>query len=455
MQLLIALQSSCLVALGSGFWIPSQQTSLRVLYAFLGWGRNNLNTALPQLLAASANLSCAQTERAYNPDLEGNRWDGGSDNLEADLAPWRGRAPLSAADIPGAYMTVLQTMNIPAVIQLALIYNNRLYWPNRPDPNGGEPTRLWASYFVIHFHRRLTAALASGRLVLPNALFIYNTDDNAPRFNAPGRKLPVPLLSLIKSQGLEGGDDLDILVPQMYMVQSSMFFVPWHLKTDRAFFRGMPFCNSVWRSRYGVLDACARLYLSHLSYQGLLAGGNDTTLDCGLAEPFKHRLDSPNTFLKYDLPVLGRVPFPDHAHYKWLLNLEGITASSRLGQLFHINSLVISQRSPYLEYFYRSLRPWEHYVLFWNATAPNGTQLGMDDVYSTIEELRRLDREQPWKIQEVISAANSFAVRFLQPHTRLWYYQEAITRYKSLFRDMDNFLESFVQALRQKGWLIP
>ncbi|GIL89329.1 hypothetical protein Vretifemale_17159 [Volvox reticuliferus] len=68
---------------------------------------------------------------------------------------------------------------------------------------------------VVHFHRRLTAALASGRLKLPNVFFIYNTDDNAPRFNAPGRMLPVPLLSLIKSRGLEDGDDLDVLVPQV------------------------------------------------------------------------------------------------------------------------------------------------------------------------------------------------------------------------------------------------
>jgi hypothetical protein len=33
--------------------------------------------------------------------------------------------------------------------------------------------------------------------------------------NQPGFNLSVPLLSLFKSRGLKGGDDLDILVPQV------------------------------------------------------------------------------------------------------------------------------------------------------------------------------------------------------------------------------------------------
>jgi hypothetical protein len=30
----------------------------------------------------------------------------------------------------------------------------------------------------VHFHRRLTEALSSGRLHLPNVLFLYNSEDN-------------------------------------------------------------------------------------------------------------------------------------------------------------------------------------------------------------------------------------------------------------------------------------
>ena len=35
------------------------------------------------------------------------------------------------------------------------------------------------------------------------------------RMNQPGFNLSVPLLSLFKSRGLQYGDDLDILVPQV------------------------------------------------------------------------------------------------------------------------------------------------------------------------------------------------------------------------------------------------
>jgi hypothetical protein len=36
----------------------------------------------------------------------------------------------------------------PSVLQLALVYNNTLYWPLRPDINGPAPTGQWASMYV-------------------------------------------------------------------------------------------------------------------------------------------------------------------------------------------------------------------------------------------------------------------------------------------------------------------
>jgi hypothetical protein len=43
----------------------------------------------------------------------------------------------------------------------------------------------------------------------------------------------------------------------------------------------------------------------------------------------------------------------DHARYRYLLNLDGSSASFRLAQLLVVNSLVLKQTSPYIEYFYR------------------------------------------------------------------------------------------------------
>lgn len=60
---------------------------------------------------------------------------------------------------------------------------------------------------------------------------------------------------------------------------------------------------------------------------------------------------------------------------------------------------------------HRSLEPWKHYVPFWNATAPDGKLLGMDDIYSVLEYVRRLDRENPAAIQAIIANAQSFAMK--------------------------------------------
>ncbi|KXZ45412.1 hypothetical protein GPECTOR_55g318 [Gonium pectorale] len=325
----------------------------------------------------------------------------------------------------------------------------------RPDPDGDEPARTWASYYVQYFHRRMGRALASGRVKLPNVMFVYNTDDNAPRFGAPDRNLPVPLLSLVKSAGLTDGDDLDVLVPQMFQVHNSHYTTPWHLKTDRAFFRGIGFCSDQWRARYPACpDPCARTFLSYLSERDRQAG-NASALDVGLVETWKHRDPTPSkSCLPYDLPVLDRVPLGNHSSYKWLLQMEGITASNRLGLLMLVNSVVVMQRSYWLEYFYRSVKPWVHYVPFWNSTAPDGRPLGMDDVYGTLDELRRLDRERPEALQRIVAAANEFAVRYLTPYGRALYYQSALSAYKSLFPDMDSFVESFVGRMRAAGWRI-
>ena len=56
----------------------------------------------------------------------------------------------------------------------------------------------------------------------------------------------------------------------------------------------------------------------------------------------------------------------------------------------------------------RSLRPWVHYVPFWNATGPGG-EPAMDDVYGVLEDVRRLDREQPVRVQQIIANGQAVA----------------------------------------------
>ncbi len=48
--------------------------------------------------------------------------------------------------------------------------------------------------------------------------------------------------------------------------------------------------------------------------------------------------------------------------YKFLLNLDGFSAAYRLGSWLLMNSVVLKEESTKIEYYYRSLRPWEHYI---------------------------------------------------------------------------------------------
>jgi hypothetical protein len=43
----------------------------------------------------------------------------------------------------------------------------------------------------------------------------------------------------------------------------------------------------------------------------------------------------------------------DHALYRYLLHMDGASASYRLALLLMTNSLVLKQESRYIEYFYR------------------------------------------------------------------------------------------------------
>ncbi|KAG2452096.1 hypothetical protein HYH02_003130 [Chlamydomonas schloesseri] len=355
----------------------------------------------------------------------------------------------------------------PDILLLVLVYNNTMYWLEGPEGPALREVPSIASPYKHMLHKYVTHALARGRLQLPNVLFIYNSFDNGNRLGKPTRNLTAPPFSLCKSRGWYEGDDLDILVPQMIAIPDALYHVPWHLKKDLAFFRGVPSCSRIWEQTYQREEACARMHLAYLSERDRRAG-NATALDVGLADVYKVVGEKKST--PYELPTYGRVPLDTHAHYKWLLNLEGFVAAYRMGQLLSMNSLVLHQRSYFMEYFYRSLQPWVHYVPFWNATSTegSGTVAGagaaggggttalppppprMDDVYDVLEQVRRMDREQPAALQRIIANAQGVAKMLSKP-MRLEYYKAALEGYKELFPDMDQFLELFVQSLRSKG----
>jgi hypothetical protein len=66
-----------------------------------------------------------------------------------------------------------------------------------------------------------------------------------------------------------------------------------------------------------------------------------------------HSYGSILTRLLLVLLQLPMLPVPEHSRYRWLVSLDGFTASFRFGQLLHTNSVVLKMRSPWIEYYYR------------------------------------------------------------------------------------------------------
>jgi hypothetical protein len=64
------------------------------------------------------------------------------------------------------------------------------------------------------------------------------------------------------------------------------------------------------------------------------------------------------------ISLAPRMPMLDHAKFKYLLQLDGVTASSRYMKLLLLNSVVFKQKSIWYEFFESALVPHVHYIPF-------------------------------------------------------------------------------------------
>lgn len=433
-----------------------------------GWSCNN---ALWHWLLVLSYLAICHTAYATNPpvpvtelpfgrsEVPHHEWEVFlRENLHADLKPWiervRKDGPLNATRVLDlvAYLKAYAPKDMPsAVHKLCVIYNSRIYWPERNDVGGDVPSEPVAGYIKM-WHVVMTKALKTGHLKLPNMVLVYNAEDNKPRFCSVKRNCSVPLVSQIKT--IDGdGEDTDLLVPQVMTVQPSLYSLPWHLKNDTAFFRGHGFRNDYWLRKYGYNDACPRTYLAWRSMVDQQQG-RPMVLDVALTDGYqvlRHENGTmfDNQVIRADLPRVERVPMAEHARHKYLLQLEGISASYRLSLLFQVNSLVLFQRQPFIEYHYRSLKEGVHYVGFWNDTT-------MDDVYDVIKQVQAQEAADPAWPQRIIHNAQTFAAKFSSMHARVMYTQAALTEYRKLFDgSMDLLVEQLVADMRGRGFPIP
>ncbi|KAG2489619.1 hypothetical protein HYH03_011899 [Edaphochlamys debaryana] len=349
------------------------------------------------------------------------------DNLSADLIIWRERAEREGLLAMEALLKWARAVTKDTgTKKLVVIREGRLVFPLEKDQVTNYPCPGKCQNLMELALTALREWVEADPSAWPQVAFVLNVADGSlcSRKVTHGLSLakegcPVPPLSYIKAWG-HGGKDGDILVPMMPdgLANWTLYNFPWGEKIDRAVFRGHNYCHS--RRFAYARDHCSRYYLV---YKAQSSKDWQQFIDVGTISPkvvWRGTPIAPSPYL----------PTEEEARFRYTLALDGITASSRLAKLLTVNSVVIKQASPWIEWYYRSLYPQVHYIPFWEHS--------QNDLMCIMELLRK----QADDIQEEIARnGQGFAYRYLRPEARRQYWLQALTEYRKLFgEDMEDYV---------------
>lgn len=186
------------------------------------------------------------------------------------------------------------------------------------------------------------------KVVLPDMEFFVNLGD-WPLVKANSK--PIPILSWCGS-----GDTFDIVMPTYDLTESTLETMgrvsldmlsvqsntgpKWRDKISKA----------LWRGRDSREE---RLNLV------MMARKNPQLYDAALTNFFFFEYDES----KYG-PKAKHMSFFEFFKWKYQINIDGTVAAYRLPYLLAGDALVLKQKSPYYEHFYKDLQEWYHYVPF-------------------------------------------------------------------------------------------
>lgn len=335
------------------------------------------------------------------------------ENLEPDLADWADKK-LSVDLIvrKGRQLAALY----PEIVRVIMVYRNQVLMPfnnvssaDRCDQPCSKPLEK------LQKELQRTANMYG----LPDCIFAVNTGDNQERLCPRDiSACAFPLFSFIKHVA-----DADIAAPSMTYADFPQYALPWESKADKAFWRGSNSC----RGYHHGFSRCSR---SWLAYKSAFKGMSNLT-DVGLVDGADaSELDEEwgKTSGPKPIPKAAYVSLKEHARYRYLLHLDGGSANTRLHSLMHVNSVLLKQRSPYIEWYYRSLKPGVHMEEFWVK--------GRDDLYEVLADLQQRAEKQPEAVAEMVRASMDFAARHTSMSARALYWRRALTAYSTLVSDM-------------------
>ncbi|KAG2436014.1 hypothetical protein HYH02_011726 [Chlamydomonas schloesseri] len=242
-------------------------------------------------------------------------------------------------------------------------------------------------------------------LALPDCVFAFNLHDTPVCRQLGGCR--VPLFSLHKrfDAAANRSIDSDVLLPHLGHAFNRLLFFPWAAKEPRALLRAT-MQNSMERN-------CTRVALAKLS----ASGPGSALLDAGFVENKKQGWAMPS---KLKRPYVG---MSKHARYKFLINADGHVSSSRLGYIMQTNSVVLRERSPWIEYYYRSLVHGVHVL-----------QYDAGDVLQLLTQYN--DPARDAELRTIANTSQHFVAKFLTPEGKVRYTVRALQEYAALFEGM-------------------
>jgi len=159
-----------------------------------------------------------------------------------------------------------------------------------------------------------------------------------------------PTKAFVKTTGLcqlEGEFVLDSILSPCSNVNPT---TAWNLKLPVVYWRGSP---------TGIpLDADHEFFLARTAFNRRFhsAPGYDIAFALDAIPPYR-----PDAFIKRH-KWGPRIPKQDYGLYKYLMSMDGHTASWGLIERLATGSLVFKQDSPFREHYYRLLVPYEHFI---------------------------------------------------------------------------------------------
>ncbi|KAG2431454.1 hypothetical protein HXX76_009469 [Chlamydomonas incerta] len=213
-----------------------------------------------------------------------------------------------------------------------------------------------------------------------------------------------------------------IMLPDMsHPATTQLVTRPWNEKTRKAIFRGSLHCPVMFINR---VCPCSRAHFTDM-----------------VKKPKPEHGDAPQ-FIDLDSwderdQMTDDMRIQDWPHeyskFMFMLALDGQSGSMKLEEMLHINSVILKEHSPVVEFFERVIKPNEHYV-----------PILLNNSYDALDIIKSMQESE---MQRIANNAQQFAQRYLCDEAKKFYFLRALEEYNSLFADMESYIRDVILPL--------